>query len=55
LTHPDGKPAGTGQVKPQTHTITHPVEPGRKPKGHQSYGPTDNTPPAPPPRFHRFG
>ncbi len=55
LTHPDGKPAGTGQVKPQTHTITHTINPGRKPIAHQSYGPTDNTPPAPPPRFHRFG
>ncbi len=55
LTHPNGTPAGTGQVKPQTHTITHPVDHGRKPKAHQSYGPTDHTPPAPPPRFHRFG
>jgi len=55
LTHPDGKPAGTGQVKPQTHTITHTINPGRKPIAHQSYGPTEHTPPAPPPRFHRFG
>lgn len=47
LTHPDGKPAGTGQVKPQTHTITHTINPGRKPIAHQSYGPTEHTPPAP--------
>ena len=55
LTHPDGKPAGTGQVKPQTHTIHHPVNHARKATAAASYAPTDHTPPAPPPRFHRFG
>jgi len=51
LTHPDGKPAGTGQVKPQTHTIHHGIDIHRKRVGHMSYGPQDHPGPAVPPNW----
>ncbi len=48
----NGRQTGQAQTR---HTVSHPVKHARKAVAAASYGPEDRTPPASPPRFHRFG
>jgi hypothetical protein len=54
LTHPDGKPAGTGRSS-RRRTPSRTRGPRTQAQGPSKLRPTDHTPPAPPPRFHPFG